>query len=123
MANAVLNEWRHISQNFYDQRLMWEQADYAYKNMCEEKTQMLQSGAHPASLGEQNELIECTRKLAKKQLAPYRQAEQELNQLEKVKRDAVEQAKEAFNAVPNQSASSSYTEDEFFEMCHNIAAL
>jgi hypothetical protein len=63
-ANAVQNGWTHISKNLYHKRLIWEQAKNDYKNMCGEKEEMMQNGEHPASLGEQNELIEYTRKLA-----------------------------------------------------------
>ena len=122
-ANAVHNEWRHLSKNFYEQRSLWEQARNDYRILCDEKEEMLFNGAHHASLGEQNELIEFTRKLAKKRLVPYRQAEQELDQLEEVKSEAVEQAKAAFNAVPYPSASSPYSADDFLEMRNDIAAL
>ena len=104
-VEGARGERRYRSDLFDKQRTKWERAARDYNDLCESRAELIRRGAQPYTLGEINEIIECTSQIAEKEGAALRRAEEDVDQTEEVEREAMAQAKAAFNAVPRSSCS------------------
>ena len=104
-VEGARGERRYRSDLFDKQRTKWERAARDYNDLCESRADLIRRGVQPYALGEINAMIECTSQIAEKEAAALRRAEEDVDQLEEVEREAMAQAKAAFNAVPRSSCS------------------
>ena len=101
-------ERRYRNQLFVQQRTKWERAAKAHSDLCESRADLIRRGVQPyapQSGGEINAIIESASQIEEKEAAALRRAEEDVDQLEEVEREAMAQAKAAFNAVPRSSCS------------------
>ena len=98
-------ERRYRNQLFVQQRTKWERAAKAHSDLCENRADLIRRGVQPYALGEINEIIESASQIEEKEAAALRRAEEDVDQTEEVEREAMAQAKAAFNAVPRSSCS------------------
>ena len=104
-VEGARGERRYRSDLFDKQRTKWERAARDYNDLCESRADLIRRGVQPYALGEINAMIECTSQIAEKEAAALRRAEEDVDQLEEVEREAMAQAMAAFNAVPRSSCS------------------
>ena len=104
-VEGARGELRYRSHLFDQQRTKWERAARDYNNLCESRADLIRRGVQPYALGEINAMIECTSQIAEKEAAALRRAEEDVDQLEEVEREAMAQAMAAFNAVQRSSCS------------------
>ena len=104
-VEGARGERGYRSDLFDKQRTKWERAARDYNDLCESRADLIRRGVQPYALGEINAMIECTSQIAEKEAAALRRAEEDVDQLEEVEREAMAQAMAAFNAVPRSSCS------------------
>lgn len=102
-VEGARGERRYRSDLFDKQRTKWERAARDHSDLCESKADLIRRGVQPYALGEINAIIESASQIEEKEAAALRRAEEDVDQLEEVEREAMACAMAAFNAVPRSS--------------------